>query len=149
MFNLIKIGLSLKKWGGVAVGLFSKFRIYFIVGGLLLGFFTVQHLRIKSKTKTIINLKAKIQVHKAEYQVCESANESNQFAIKQIDDLYKECTNQFTDAMSKNEIALAEVKGSKKTNEIKFKTIKERVIVNTCIIDDDNIKLLKEANNQN
>lgn len=137
------------KWFGFAKKAFSVYRILFIIGGVVVGFIVIQQVRIKSKAKKIIKLEAIIQVKDAEYKACESANESNQFAIEKINGLYEELTKQFTDAKNKNDIAILEIKSKKQANEVKFKTIKERIIVNTCIINDDNIKLLKEANNQN
>lgn len=136
------------KWFGLAKQAFSVYRVLFIVGGVVIGFVSIQQFRINSKTKKISRLKITIQELQQENKTCHEANQANQANIKHVKALHQGCIDKFTDAEKDNDVAIIEVKAKQHENEIKTKILKERVIVNTCIIDPANIELLKQANNQ-
>jgi hypothetical protein len=137
------------KWIGHAKKAFSVYRILFIVGGVVVGFVVVQQARIKSKTKKIGRLEATIQTLEIEATQARQANEITNESLTACLQINTELTRQGAINQAANEQAIKDISESKKQNEIKTITLKERVYVNTCTINSSNIELLKKANNQN
>jgi hypothetical protein len=137
------------KWIGHAKKAFSVYRILFIVGGVVVGFVVVQQARIKSKTKKIGRLEATIQTLEIEATQARQANEITNESLTACLQINTELTRQGAINQAANEQAIKDISESKKQNEIKTITLKERVYVNTCTINSNNIELLKKANNQN
>ena len=142
MINLIKyLGMAKKGWG-VATTFFSAYRLYFIVGGFIISFIAIQQYRINSRDTTIAEQLLDIAN-------CQGVNDKNLEDFNKLTEIHDNLVNKLEDNKNKNEIAIIQVKAKKKATNEKIKILKERVIVNTCTINADNIKLLKEANNQN
>ena len=142
VINLIKYLGMAKKGFSVASGFIGLYRIYFIVGGFILAFLGTQQYRIKSRDVIIAE-------QLKEMLLCKEANKTSQDSIRRIKLLYRDLTKKLSNADNKNDIAIIEVKAKKKANNEKTKILKDQVVINTCAINADNIKLLKKANNQN
>ena len=141
MINLIKyLGMAKKGWG-VATSFFSAYRLYLIVGGFIISFIAIQQYRINSRDTTIAEQLLDIAK-------CQGVNDKNLEDFNTLTKIHNNLVNELEDNKNKNEIAIIEVKAKKKVVNDKIKILKERVIINTCTINADNIKLLKEANNQ-
>ena len=142
MINLIKyLGMAKKGWG-VATTFLSAYRLYFIVGGFIISFIAIQQYRINSRDTTIAEQLLDISN-------CQGVNDKNLEDFNKLTEIHDNLVNKLEDNKNKNEIAIIEVKAKKRVINDKIKILKDRVIVNTCTINADNIKLLKEANNQN
>lgn len=141
MINLIKYLGMVKKGWGVATTFLSAYRLYFIVGGFVISFIAIQQYRINSRDTTIAEQLLDIAK-------CQGVNDKNLEDFNSLTKIHNNLVNELEDNKNKNEIAIIEVKAKKNATNEKIKILKERVIVNTCTINDDNIQLLKEANNQ-
>jgi hypothetical protein len=113
-----------------------------IITSLVIGFVIQQQLEMNSKDSIIAGL----QNRNTKLTL---ANESNLFSISQMVALHEECVDQFKEAKIKNDLAVKRLTKIIGKNDVRIKTIKERVYITDCPVDNRNIELLKEANNQN
>ena len=151
MFTIIKafLGNMLKsKAGSFVSNIFTTWRVYLLLGVVFGGYIVYLKAGNWNTKRKLTNAHQQIERLKSDNIEAERANQANQQTINRISGLHRECVKQFADASKDNVVALLEIKSKKKANEIKIKTIKERVIVNTCVVSNHNIKLLKEANSQ-
>ena len=136
------------KAGSFVSNIFTTWRVYLLLGVVFGGYIVYLKAGNWNTKRKLTNAHQQIERLQSDNIEAERANQANQQTINRISGLHTECVKQFADASEDNVVALLEIKSKKKANEIKIKTIKERVIVNTCVVSNHNIKLLKEANSQ-
>ena len=140
------------KWVGHVSKVVSVYRILFIVGGLVIGFITIQQMRIKAKDRTINAHEKTISTLKRKAEQAKEANETTNESLTACLKINKELTRQGVFNQVANDQAIEDinkyaVKQDKKILELKSKIKPDK----DCSLDRasaHNTRLLKEANNQ-
>ena len=136
------------KWVGHVSKVVSVYRILFIVGGLVIGFITIQQMRIKSKTKRIETQKSEIQTLKTDNERITQYNEiEHTNTLKCLSD-YSALSGALINAEGKNEQAVKEIEKQKVVHDERIKVLKAKIkpvtICDDAFIDNDFSNIMRK-----
>lgn len=126
-----------------------------IVCVVIIVILVTQEIRIASKKSSINRLETKLMRTEQEniqiassLRVCQTTNKKNSKQLETLELEYYRIVSHLDDSRMRQKAAVKEVKQNKITSQRVIDELKKQIKTNTCIIDTDNISLLKEANSQ-